>query len=109
MNELLKEKREAILQIAAKHGARNVRVFGSAARGEADEESDLDLLVDLVAVDRLVPHLLAGRAIHDERDVLEAEEVGEDDVQRAGVDVHALGIDVRGVAVGAAVGIMGSG
>jgi hypothetical protein len=43
ISELLKEKREAILRIAAKHGARNVRVFGSAARGEADEESGLDL------------------------------------------------------------------
>jgi uncharacterized protein len=45
-NELLKEKREAILETAAKHGARNVRVFGSVVRGEADEQSDIDLLVD---------------------------------------------------------------
>lgn len=44
---LLKEKREEILHIAAKHGARNVRVFGSVARGEADTESDLDLLVEM--------------------------------------------------------------
>jgi len=44
--ELLKEKRQEILQIAAKHGARNVRVFGSVARGEAGEDSDVDLLVD---------------------------------------------------------------
>jgi predicted nucleotidyltransferase len=43
----LKDKREAILQIAAKHGARNVRVFGSVARGEADEQSDIDFLVDM--------------------------------------------------------------
>ncbi len=34
--ELLKEKREEILQIAAKYGAHNVRFFGSVARGEAD-------------------------------------------------------------------------
>jgi uncharacterized protein len=47
VTELLKEKREAILQIAAKHGARNVRAFGSVARGEADEQSDIDFLVDL--------------------------------------------------------------
>lgn len=46
-SELLKDKREAILQIAAKHGARNVRLFGSVARGEADEQSDLDFLVDM--------------------------------------------------------------
>jgi len=45
--ELLKEKREEILRIAARHGARNVRVFGSAARGEADEASDVDFLVEI--------------------------------------------------------------
>ena len=43
----LKDKREAILQIAAKRGARNVRVFGSVARGEADDQSDIDFLVDM--------------------------------------------------------------
>jgi predicted nucleotidyltransferase len=41
------EKREQILQIAARHGAYNVRVFGSTARGETDPESDVDLLVDV--------------------------------------------------------------
>jgi uncharacterized protein len=46
MNELLIKKREKILEIAAKHGAFNVRVFGSVARGEADEQSDIDFLVD---------------------------------------------------------------
>ena len=46
-SELLRDKREAILQVAAKHGARNVRVFGSVARGEADDQSDIDLLVDM--------------------------------------------------------------
>ncbi len=45
--QLLKEKREEILRIAAKHGARNVRVFGSVVRGEADESSDVDFLVEL--------------------------------------------------------------
>ncbi len=47
ISELLKDKREEILRIAAKHGARNVRVFGSVARGEAGPNSDLDLLVDV--------------------------------------------------------------
>ncbi|WP_022799478.1 nucleotidyltransferase family protein [Thermus islandicus] len=47
--ELLKAKREEILRICAKYGARNVRVFGSAVRGEADEESDIDFLVEMEA------------------------------------------------------------
>lgn len=45
LRDELKEKREEILEIAARRGARNVRVFGSVARGEADEQSDIDLLV----------------------------------------------------------------
>ena len=40
-------KREDILRIAARHGARNIRLFGSAARGEDRPGSDLDLLVDM--------------------------------------------------------------
>ena len=47
IHELLKVKREEILRIAAKHGARNVRIFGSVARGQAGAQSDLDVLVDL--------------------------------------------------------------
>jgi uncharacterized protein len=39
--------REQILDLARRHGARNVRVFGSVARGEADAASDIDFLVDL--------------------------------------------------------------
>jgi predicted nucleotidyltransferase len=39
-------KRAAILAIAAKHGVQGVRVFGSFARGDAREDSDLDLLID---------------------------------------------------------------
>jgi hypothetical protein len=38
LQKLLKEKREEILAIAAKHGAYNIRIFGSVARGEADEK-----------------------------------------------------------------------
>lgn len=47
IDDLLKEKREDILRLAQKHGARNIRVFGSVARGEADEKSDIDFLVDM--------------------------------------------------------------
>ena len=47
LNELLREKREEILKIAARHGAYNVRFFGSVARGEADKASDVNVLVEL--------------------------------------------------------------
>ena len=46
-SELVRAKREEILKIAAKHGAGNVRVFGSVARGDAGPDSDIDLLVDM--------------------------------------------------------------
>jgi predicted nucleotidyltransferase len=44
--ENLQEKREQVLEIAAKHGAFNVRVFGSVVRGEDNPESDIDFLID---------------------------------------------------------------
>ena len=47
LEELLREKRQEILEIATRHGAYNVRIFGSVARGEADEQSDVDILVEL--------------------------------------------------------------
>jgi len=56
IRELLQDKREEILRIAAKHGARNVRVFGSVVRGEADETSDNDLLVELEPGRSLLDH-----------------------------------------------------
>ena len=43
--EILREKRDAILEIAARYGAHDLRVFGSVARGDATEGSDLDLIV----------------------------------------------------------------
>ena len=49
LEQLLEETRGQILRIAAEHGAREVRVFGSLARGEADAESDIDFLVELEA------------------------------------------------------------
>jgi len=47
IEQLRTQRREEILRLAALRGARNVRVFGSVARGEADEQSDVDFLVDL--------------------------------------------------------------
>jgi len=46
LKEILQEKREEILRIAAKHGAYNLRVFGSVARGEETPSSDIDFLID---------------------------------------------------------------
>ena len=47
MDNLVQQRRADILRLAAEHGARNVRVFGSFARGESRSDSDLDLLVEL--------------------------------------------------------------
>lgn len=47
LKDLVKAKRPEILRAAARHGARNVRVFGSFVRGEAGSDSDLDLLVQM--------------------------------------------------------------
>ena len=47
IKELIQSKRDEILRTTFKHGAFNVRVFGSVARGDANPESDIDLLVDV--------------------------------------------------------------
>lgn len=47
IEDLLRERREEILRIAARHGAFNVRIFGSVARGESGADSDVDFLIEL--------------------------------------------------------------
>jgi uncharacterized protein len=47
LQELRTTKRNEILRVAANRGARNIRIFGSVARGENDARSDIDFLVDL--------------------------------------------------------------
>jgi len=44
-NELLSLKRKEILEISKKYGAYNIRIFGSVAKGTADQNSDIDFLV----------------------------------------------------------------
>ncbi len=45
--EIIQDRKEQILALATKYGASNVRIFGSVANGTADENSDIDFLVDL--------------------------------------------------------------
>ena len=47
ISEIIQEKKEQILALSAKYGASNVRIFGSVANGTANENSDIDFLVDL--------------------------------------------------------------
>ena len=47
IRQLLRSKRTKILQIAVRHGARKVRVFGSVARGKTRRASDMDILVEM--------------------------------------------------------------
>lgn len=47
ISKAIQEKRDVILALAARHGAHNVRVFGSVSRDEAGPQSDIDILVDL--------------------------------------------------------------
>ena len=47
LEQLLRERRDDIKRIAARHGASNIRVFGSVARGEAGPDSDIDILIDV--------------------------------------------------------------
>jgi uncharacterized protein len=57
LSALRDEKRPEILRLAARHGAKNLRVFGSVARGEATESSDLDLLVEWEPRRSLLDHV----------------------------------------------------
>jgi predicted nucleotidyltransferase len=52
----LRQRRDEILEIARRHGARSVRVFGSIARGEAGPESDVDLVVEYEPGTSLMDH-----------------------------------------------------
>ncbi len=47
LRDIIQMHRDEIIKVATQHGARNIRLFGSVVRGEADEDSDIDFLVDL--------------------------------------------------------------
>jgi predicted nucleotidyltransferase len=63
----LRQRRDQIIALADRHGAHNVRVFGSVARGEAMANSDLDLIVDFEPGRSLMDH---GELIMDLEEVL---------------------------------------
>lgn len=65
IEEVLKKKREEILVIASKYGARNVRIFGSAAKGSARPESDVDLLVEMESGRTLLDHVALVQDLED--------------------------------------------
>ena len=65
IDELLKSNRQEILAIAARHGAHNLRVFGSVARGEAGPESDLDILVEMEPEKSLLDHIALMQDLED--------------------------------------------
>ena len=46
IKQQIQEKRDEICAIAAKHGAYNIRIFGSVVRGQAGPDSDIDFLID---------------------------------------------------------------
>lgn len=58
-------KREQILRLAKLHGARSIRVFGSVARGDASETSDLDLLIDWDPGRSLLDHVALVQDLED--------------------------------------------
>jgi predicted nucleotidyltransferase len=65
IDELLQDKREAVLALAARYGASDVRVFGSTARGEAGPESDIDLLVTLESSRTLLDQIALWQDLED--------------------------------------------
>ncbi|WP_263785022.1 nucleotidyltransferase family protein [Salinibacter grassmerensis] len=65
MARVTREHRTEILQLAREHGAYNVRLFGSAARGEDHPDSDLDLLVKMESGRSLLDHVALKQDLED--------------------------------------------
>lgn len=65
MNRVAHERRTEILQLAREHGAYNVRLFGSVARGEDQPDSDLDLLVEMEPGRSLLDHIALKQDLED--------------------------------------------
>lgn len=65
MNATVRKHRDDILRLAHEHGAYNIRLFGSVARGDEHPDSDLDLLVDMEAGRSLVDHVALKQDLED--------------------------------------------
>ncbi len=65
LENLLLPKRQDILNVAHAHGARNVRVFGSVARGTDSPNSDIDLLVEMAAERGLIERVALKQDLED--------------------------------------------
>ena len=94
MTHDVERNRSAILEAAARHGARNVRVFGSVARGDDRPDSDIDLLVDM-GKDRSLLDLVALAQELEELlrrpvDVLTPDSLAPSIRQRISAGAHAL-------------------
>lgn len=81
LNDIL-SRRDEILRIAARHGARDVRIFGSVVRGEAGRDSDVDFLVRLDDDRSLLDHIALIRELEDLIGC-RVDVVAEDDLHRA--------------------------
>ena len=57
IDRVVEANRDAILRLAESHGARNVRIFGSLARGDSGSESDIDFLVEINPETSLLDHI----------------------------------------------------
>ena len=57
LRRLVRQRREEILRLAARHGASNIQLFGSVARGDTRPESDIDLLVDFEPSRSMLDHI----------------------------------------------------
>ena len=57
LNQLIQKEREQILRIAGRYGATKLRIFGSVARGQATDKSDVDILVEFQPQTSLLDHV----------------------------------------------------
>jgi predicted nucleotidyltransferase len=86
--ETLRQKRNAILEIAGRYGAHDIRIFGSVARGDAHETSDVDLIVRFDPERSLLDH---GGLVMDLQDLLAVKvDVIDDEGMRERFRAHVM-------------------